>query len=220
MFLKRGLISFIKKLTPKSMEPPHNLKTITEGKAKLILSTVMTNDKGEKFESDVFYNPVQVFNRDLTILNLKLHYKELKEKNPDFKGLTIFDALSASGLRTIRFLKELDDCVHKVYANDISQTSQELMKRNFELNELDMSKVVATREDANKLLLDYREPFFKNKGQEYLKFDVIDLDPYGSCIPFIDAAVQCANENSILYMEFIREGVKIKLISVGLRNFH
>ena len=49
MFLKRGLISFIKKLSPKPMESPTNLKTITEGKAKLILSTVKTNDKGEKF---------------------------------------------------------------------------------------------------------------------------------------------------------------------------
>ena len=179
------------------------VKTISEGKAKLILSTIKTNDKGEKFESDVFYNPVQVFNRDLTILLLKVHSVDLKSKLDKFEGLTIFDALSASGLRTIRFLKELPDSVKKVYANDISQTSQELMKKNFELNGIDMTKVVATKDDANKLLMDYREPYFKVKGVEYLRFDVIDLDPYGSCIPFIDAAVQCANENSKQFEKFL-----------------
>lgn len=45
-------------------------------------------------------------------------------------------------------------------------------------------------------MLDHRVPYFKKKGEEYLQFDVIDLDPYGSCIPFLDAAIQCANENS------------------------
>lgn len=206
MFLKTRIISFIKKIIKKSnflrmnqnptSDPP--LKTIKEGKASLILSMIKTEKNGDKYESDVFYNPVQVYNRDLTILCLKFHAMELKEKDVNFSGLTIFDALSASGLRTIRFLKELEDSVKKVYANDISKTSQELMQKNFDLNELDLSKIVASRDDANKLLMEYREPFFKEKGKEYLKFDVIDLDPYGSCIPFIDAAVQCANANSII----------------------
>ena len=130
----------------------------------------------------IFYNPVQVFNLDLTILLLKVHSVNLKSKLEKLEGLTIFDALSVSGLRTIRFLKELSDSVKKVYANDISQTSQELMKKNFELDGIDMTKVVATKDDANKLLMDYREPYFKVKGD--------------GCIPFIDAAVQYANENS------------------------
>ena len=54
----------------------------------------------------------------------------------------------------------------------------------------------ATKQDANKLLLDSKVPYFKKKGEEFVQFDVIDLDPYGSCIPFLDAAIQCANENS------------------------
>lgn len=54
--------------------------------------------------------------------------------------MTILDALSASGLRPIRFLKELSN-VNLVYANDISTTAHQLMKENFELNNLDMSKI-------------------------------------------------------------------------------
>ena len=54
--------------------------------------------------------------------------------------MTILDALSASGLRPIRFLKELSN-VNMVYANDISTTAHQLMKENFELNNLDMNKI-------------------------------------------------------------------------------
>jgi tRNA G26 N,N-dimethylase Trm1 len=40
---------------------------------------------------------------------LKMHIDSIKEKDPDFKGGIIVDALSASGLRAIRFAKELDN---------------------------------------------------------------------------------------------------------------
>jgi tRNA G26 N,N-dimethylase Trm1 len=40
---------------------------------------------------------------------MKMHIDSLKEKYPDFKGGIIVDALSASGLRAIRFAKELDN---------------------------------------------------------------------------------------------------------------
>lgn len=57
--------------------------------------------------SEVFYNPIQVFNRDLTILAIAAFAKLRKTEVKDYKGLRIADALSASGLRTARFLKEL-----------------------------------------------------------------------------------------------------------------
>lgn len=60
---------------------------------------------------------------------------ETEANKQTFKGVNIVDALSASGLRTIRFLKELQG-VNKVYANDISEASHKLMKDNFELNNL------------------------------------------------------------------------------------
>ena len=68
-----------------------------------------------------------------------------------FNGVKIIDALSASGLRTIRFLKELDG-INIVYANDISPASHKLMRDNFDLNELDESKLKMTMDDANLLL--------------------------------------------------------------------
>jgi tRNA (guanine26-N2/guanine27-N2)-dimethyltransferase len=57
-----------------------------------------------------------------------------------FPGITILDALSASGLRPIRYLKELPD-IKKVIANDLSEAALTLMKENMQNNEIDMSKV-------------------------------------------------------------------------------
>jgi tRNA (guanine26-N2/guanine27-N2)-dimethyltransferase len=58
------------------------------------------------------------------------------------------------------------------------------MKDNFDLNKLDPSKYRMTLQDANVLLRDGG----KNKG-----YDIIDLDPYGSAVPFLDAAVEAAS---------------------------
>ncbi len=54
---------------------------------------------------------------NLKIYNVIFYFNIGKEK---FDGITILDGLSASGLRPIRFLKELDG-VKKVYANDLSE---------------------------------------------------------------------------------------------------
>ena len=69
------------------------------------------------------------------------------EKKEKFKDLTIVDALSASGLRTIRYLKELPN-IKCVYANDLSEVSADMMRENFRINELDDSKINLTLKDA------------------------------------------------------------------------
>lgn len=66
------------------------------------------------------------------------HLKQTKKEK--FDGISILDALSASGLRTIRFSKELKD-IKKICANDISKASHKLMMDNFKLNNLDLEKI-------------------------------------------------------------------------------
>ena len=67
-----------------------------------------------------------------------------------------------------------------VYANDLSPASHKLMKDNFELNQLDPTKYKQTLEDANLMLINSKKD---------IQFDIVDLDPYGSVVPFLDAAV-------------------------------
>lgn len=49
------------------------------------------------------------------------------------------EALAATGLRSIRYLKEIEDIKYLV-ANDIDPTACELIKSNFDFNEIDPEK--------------------------------------------------------------------------------
>jgi tRNA (guanine26-N2/guanine27-N2)-dimethyltransferase len=72
-------------------------ESITEGSTTIYV----TNAKS----TDVFYNPVQQFNRDMSIAVINQFVKD-RENDEVFKekgGLTILESLSATGLRSIRY---------------------------------------------------------------------------------------------------------------------
>ncbi|MGH0175223.1 UNVERIFIED_CONTAM: hypothetical protein FKN15_069799 [Acipenser sinensis] len=201
---------------------------ITEGKADIIFPSA----------NEVFYNPVQEFNRDLTCAVLtefarqQLDAKGIRlevpgeeegavspsesepgqdreaERSPDTptghceeaqsrerertarvgecceEGLRILEGLAASGLRSIRFAKEVPG-IRSVTANDFSARAVELIKRNVEHNEV-QELVTPSHADASMLL-------YAARGKKD-RYDVIDLDPYGSPAQFLDAAVQAVSE--------------------------
>lgn len=157
----------------------------TEGKA-----TILTPKKDE-----VFYNPIQQFNRDISTLSiiaydqLRNEQNELKNRNKNKKrkllGLTILEALSASGLRSCRYGLEIPN-VYKIVANDLSADAVASINRNIEHNQL-TGKVVANQGDAIKFMASTNN-----------KFNIVDLDPYGTASPFIDSAIQCIEEDGML----------------------
>jgi len=63
------------------------------------------------------------------------------------------------------------------------------MKKNFILNGLDPedSRYKLTRNDANLLMYTSEQIY-----------DVIDLDPYGSVVPFIDSAIKVARNGTLI----------------------
>ena len=97
------------------------------------------NDQNE-VRGTVFYNPVQEFNRDLSVLAIrefaKMRQLERAKKGREYQGVSILEALAATGLRSVRYMKEIQP-MHKLLANDIDPTATELMKQNFEFNGLD-----------------------------------------------------------------------------------
>uniref|UniRef100_A0A8C8STQ9 tRNA (guanine(26)-N(2))-dimethyltransferase n=1 Tax=Pelusios castaneus TaxID=367368 RepID=A0A8C8STQ9_9SAUR len=195
---------------------------ITEGKAKIIFPNA----------NEVFYNPVQEFNRDLTcavvteFIRLQLSAKGIQiavpgeekveklavdlskgeeagpEPAPDGEGparaavvgelceegVQILEGLAASGLRSIRFAKEVPG-LRAVVANDFSSKAVELMARNIQFNAVE-HLVTPSFADARMLM-------YKHKAEKE-PFDIIDLDPYGSPAIFLDAAVQAVSEGGLL----------------------
>lgn len=143
----------------------------------------------------VFYNPVQEFNRDLSVFVTRTYLKHdlwnhrNQRKHVEARGgLKILDALSASGLRSIRYAKELkeqSDIVKEIVANDLSEAAVELIKQNI------AHKVRASHSDAINVM--------HQSGIGYDdRFHVIDLDPFGIGAQFFDTAVRTIGEAGLL----------------------
>lgn len=139
---------------------------IQEGLAKL---SVGISEKISK-KLPVFYNPVMKLNRDLSVILLN---SVIEEK------LQVADIMGASGIRSIRFLKELSkEKIKKININDLSERSVAIIKKNIIDNNLDSDeRVEITQKDANQFLL------------ESTGFDYIEVDPFGTPNPFLDSAV-------------------------------
>lgn len=205
-----------------------NLQIISEGKAKVY------------HPASVFYNPVQEFNRDLTVAiiseyardHIREQEEKLRKKSGNIKqlemdgdrdmcesngnsllmevdrtgenltavtseliagkrhemGVRILEGLAASGLRSIRFGLEIPG-VKEIVTNDLDADAVKIIEKNIEANGL-QDLVVSSQNDA--ALLMYQNRQFKNR------FDVIDLDPYGTAAPFLDSAVQAVRSGGLL----------------------
>jgi tRNA (guanine26-N2/guanine27-N2)-dimethyltransferase len=171
--------------------------TLKEGQAEVL------HKPGE-----AFYNKAQVQNRDLSIAVIRefiaLREREAKEKAESGKslnaaaaaaaaaaegGIRILEGLSATGLRAVRYAKEIPG-VREVVANDFSKAAVESIERNILHNKV-QDKVKASHGDASLVMYKSREPAAE-------RFDVVDLDPYGSAAPFLDAAVQAVQDGGLL----------------------
>lgn len=197
-----------------------DVQEISEGKANVLLP------------KSVFYNPVQEFNRDLTISIISwfaaTHLEESKKKTFKSKGVSgtstednsqalnsngapgsnstddhpglvgagirheggvkIFEGLAASGLRSIRFGLEVPG-VQEIVANDFDRNAVEFIEKNITKNNLN-GLVRSSYSDASSVMHQHKDPS--------KRFDVIDLDPYGSSAQFLDAAVQAVGEGGLL----------------------
>ena len=148
--------------------------------------------KEQPHKCDVFYNPVQVFNRDISLLTtLCFSLEKKKTKGEKFKPLRFLDALTASGLRLFRVAKEMpSSLISEVKGCDLSDFSRDIFNINLHLNNLENAKNIQYNlTDAN---------HFMSTRSPLEKFDVIDLDPYGTMVPFLDATLSAATKNSLL----------------------
>ncbi len=115
----------------------------------------------------VFYNPVMQFDRDLTVAVLK-----------EFGGKSYCDALAGSGIRGMRASKEAG--VKEVYFNDLNPKAVKLIEDNLKKNSI---KGNVSALEANLLL----------RSLEHGNLDIIDIDPFGPFIPFLDSALRVVN---------------------------
>lgn len=142
---------------------------------------------------EVFYNPAQVVNRDLSVLVLRYLQRQRGENAPP---LHILEALSATGLRAVRYYKEIPN-VASVVANDLDPTAVQTIRQNVIHNKLDPIKQIIPNH-GNAITVMALASASTNPTDQSDKFHVVDLDPYGSAAPFLDTAVCAVANNGFL----------------------
>ena len=144
------------------------MKEFQEGKA-IFKANLSGKDKGPGKAKGVFYNPAMRLSRDL-------HVAFAKQFN--FSGIML-DGLAASGIRGIRL--NLEAGVNVEFC-DSSRMATETIAWNLEMNGI-KSKIYNER--VEDLLQDR-------------KYDWIDVDPFGTPAPYLEAALKGLNDGGIL----------------------
>lgn len=126
-----------------------------------------------------------------------------KQRGPRF---TILDALSATGLRALRYAKEIPFAT-RIVANDLSLNAVKSIETNIDHNGV-RGKVCSNVGDA-------RAYMYSKVGVEQTsssdatihRFDVIDLDPYGTAAPFFDSALHAIQDRGLLCVTCTDAGI-------------
>ncbi len=123
----------------------------------------------------VFYNPRMVFNRDLSVAAIAA-YARLYAPTGE---LWLAEPLTATGVRSVRYALEVPT-IALVEAGDIDPEAVWYARANASLNKVE-GRVRVRLADARELLHASRRELGK-------PFNIIDIDPFGSPAPFLDAA--------------------------------
>jgi tRNA (guanine26-N2/guanine27-N2)-dimethyltransferase len=157
-----------------------------EGQVKILVpelkAFIKTPSEYAPSKAPVFYNPVMELNRDIAVLALQAYQKMLNRE------ISVCEPLAGCGVRGIRFAAEVQG-VKKVLINDINQKAFQLANYNVQMSGLGKC-VTVVNEDANYLLSCY--------GAPRKRFDAIDIDPFGSPVPYLDSAIRALRNNGFL----------------------
>lgn len=159
---------------------------VKEGNVKLLVpklkAFVKSPSEYAPSKAPVFYNPVMELNRDIAVLALQAYQRTVDRE------IVVCEPLAGCGAMGVRFAAEVKG-VKKVVMTDISAKASELASRNVEINGLD-KLVTAEHKEANALLSDYSAP--------HKRFDAIDLDPFGSPVPYLDSSIRALRNSGFL----------------------
>ena len=146
---------------------------IKEGATRLFVPETHSIKGPGKRVGRVFFNGQMAFNRDISVAFFRTQ---------DFKGRKALDAMAATGARGVRIAHEAGDDL-EITINDRDAEASKFIQANIDLNEL--SNCTANNEDLRCHL-------------SRKVYDYIDLDPFGTPAPFMQACLQGLKRNGVL----------------------
>ncbi|MDD1769824.1 MAG: tRNA (guanine(26)-N(2))-dimethyltransferase [Methanomassiliicoccales archaeon] len=144
-----------------------------EGRTRLLLPKVHSEKGPGKRMGHVFFNSQMAFNRDVSVMFARA---------VGLRGKKLLDAMAGTGARGLRIANEAGPGFETVL-NDKDQRTTPYIEANIELNSL--ANCRAENRDLRCLL-----------ASEV--FDYVDLDPFGSPVPFVQASLQGLKRRGIL----------------------
>ena len=142
-----------------------------EGSTDILIPEIHSSHGPGKKQGTVFFNEQMSFNRDISVMFLRGVGRDL----------TVADAMTATGSRAVRIANEVPGT--EVVANDIDPCTIPYIEANIELNGLD--NCTASNRNMHSLFAEE-------------SFDYVDLDPFGSPVPFIQSAIRGCRRKGIL----------------------
>lgn len=147
---------------------------IIEGATELLVPKTDHEHGPMSRSTPVFYNPAMRSNRDVSVLYARAFTE---------KGWSFLDGLGATGIRGLRLYEEVENEL-EIFINDRSRTAHDVLTQNIERWKRG-DRIHSMNKDVNVVLHEK-------------KFDWVDIDPFGTPVPFTDAAIQAVRNNGIL----------------------
>jgi tRNA (guanine26-N2/guanine27-N2)-dimethyltransferase len=151
--------------------PPDSME-VMEGRTRLLIPETHSSRGPGKRMGCVFFNAQMAFNRDVSVML----FHTLKIKG------SALDAMAATGARGIRLANE-SPSEHRMFINDKDPRAYSYIQANIELNKLDNCEAI--NQDLRCHLA--------SKVHDY-----VDIDPFGTPVPFVQAAFQGLKRNGVL----------------------
>jgi tRNA (guanine26-N2/guanine27-N2)-dimethyltransferase len=158
----------------------YDVSTIKEGKTMLLVPSLSLTDNVPP-KNPAFFNPNAKWNRDISMLVYRIQASTKYNK-------TFADSICGIGARGLRVSVEVPK-IDTVYLNDLNPIAIELAKDSAKLNQVE-NKCLFASNDVCK--------FLNFEEREFRKFDIVDLDPFGSPSPFVDCVLRSVSNHGLI----------------------
>jgi tRNA (guanine26-N2/guanine27-N2)-dimethyltransferase len=160
------------------------ISEIIEGDTRILVPSASLTEKIPS-KTPAFFNPVAKWNRDISVLAYKT-FSTLKTRD----YLSFADCLSGVGARGLRVGVEVPS-VESVYMNDINPIALEFARKAAELNSI-QGKCYFHRSEVCSFLQS------NSQGSQKNRYDIVDLDPFGSPSPHLDCVLRAVNDRGMI----------------------
>jgi len=158
----------------------YDFSRIKEGKTVLLVPRFSLSEKVPP-KNPAFFNPNAKWNRDISMLVYKTHASSNNSK-------TFADSICGVGARGLRTAVEVPK-IDTIYLNDLNPIAIEFAKESAKLNQV---------EDRCTFDINHVCKFLNFEEREFRKFDLVDLDPFGSPSPYVDCVLRSVSNRGLI----------------------